>query len=129
MCLLGDGTARADTREHRHMSTQALTQRTLKTLRPRPGQQYFVWDTVQKGFGVRVSPGGTKTFLFTYRTPGGRQRWKTLGRAGTVSLEQARTLAKVDAGIVAGKQDPLQQVDAARQALTVAEVAAHWLEH
>jgi integrase len=94
------------------------------------GKQYFVWDTTLPGFGVRVSPGGTKTFLFFYRTLSGRQRWKTLGRVGAISLEQARTLAKVDAGVVASRQDPLKQTDAARGAFTLAEIAALWMsEH
>jgi len=109
------------------MPRQALTARTLKSLKPKPDRQYFVWDTTLKGFAVRVSPGGTKTFLFFYRTLGGRQRWKTLGRVGAVSLEQARTLAKVDTGIVASREDPLRQTDAARGAFTLETVAALWM--
>ena len=74
----------------------------------RPGQQFTVWDTDLKGFGVRVSPAGTKTFIFCYRTLAGRLRWKTLGRVGTVPLDKARRQARVDAGIVADRKDPLQ---------------------
>lgn len=109
------------------MPRRALTERTLKEIRPKAGRTFVVWDTDLTGFGVRVSGGGAKTFVFVYRTLGGRQRWKTLGRAGEVALEQARRLAKVDTGIVAGRQDPLKQTDDARGALTLATVAERWM--
>jgi len=109
------------------MATRTLTARRIDDLQPHLGKQYIVWDAQLIGFGVRVSPGGTKTFLFVYRTVGGRQRWKTLGRVGSISLEQARKLAQVDAGVVASRQDPLQQTDAARGAFTLEKVAALWM--
>ncbi len=104
------------------MPRRALTERALKEIHPKPGRTFVVWDTDLTGFGVRVSAGGTKTFVYVYRTPGGRQRWKTFGRVGNVALEQARRLAKVDIGVVASRQDPLRQTDAARRALTLAAV-------
>lgn len=110
------------------MPVQRLTERSIKDLRPHPGRQYFAWDTKTKGFGVRVNPRGTKTFVFCYRMAGGRLRWKTLGRAGTVALDKARRLAKADAGSVAGGEDPLKQTDAARGALSVRAVADRWME-
>jgi integrase len=109
------------------MPQQSLTEKRIADLRPRDGQQYICWDTTQKGFGVRVSPGGAKTFLFFYRTDSGRQRWKTLGRVGTVTLDTARGLAKVDAGTVAARQDPLQQTDAARGAFSLKDVSELWM--
>src|SRR5262249_50156730 len=80
-----------------------------------------------KGFGVRINPAGTKTFIFCYRTPGGRLRWKTLGRAGALPIDEARRLARVDVGTVAAGQDPLKQTDAARGALTLRQVAERWM--
>jgi integrase len=111
------------------LPTQSLTERTLKSLQPEAGRQYYVWDTTLKGFGVRVSPGGTKTFLYCFRNPSGRQRWKPLGRVGSVSLEQARKLAKVDTATVASGEDPLRQTDEARGAFTLATVAELWMTH
>jgi integrase len=109
------------------MPTASLTLKTIEKLQAKLGQQFVVWDTELTGFGVRVSPGGTKTFVFAYRTPGRRKRWKTLGRVGRVALEEARRLARVDTGIVAARQDPLQQTDAARGAFTVRQVAKLWM--
>ncbi len=110
------------------MPRRALTERALKEIQPE------TWPDVCRlghqtctGFGVRVSAGGTKTFVYVYRTPGGRQRWKPLGRVGNVALEQARRLAKVDIGVVASRQDPLRQTDAARRALTLEAVSELWM--
>jgi integrase len=109
------------------MPTKHLNERTIDALTPKAGKQYVTWDVTLKGFGVRVSPAGTKTFVYAYRTPGGRSRWKTLGRAGTVSLDRARRLAKGDAGIVASGADPLKQTDAARGAIVLRDVAERWM--
>jgi integrase len=109
------------------MPRKRLTEKVIDDVVPKPGKQFTVWDTDLKGFGVRVSPAGTKTFVFCYRTPGGRWRWKTLGRAGTVTLDKARRLAKVDAGTVAARQDPLQPTDQARDGFTVKAISEKWI--
>jgi integrase len=107
-----------------------LTARTITSLTPEPGAQYVRWDAQIKGFGVRVSPSGTKTYLLKYRLHTGRVRWKMLGRVGDVKLGKARRLAQDDLGAVARGGDPLRDKDAARAALTVADVGDRFLlEH
>jgi len=49
------------------------------------------WDESTSGFGVRVSQGGTKSFVVVHGV--NRQR-ETLGRYPTISLKQARDQAK-----------------------------------
>lgn len=110
------------------MASTALTKRTITALAPRVGEQFVVWDDTIAGFGVRVNPQGTKTFILKYRLTSGRVRWKTLGRVGTLALEKARRLAKEDIGIVAAGADPLQHKDTARDALTFSDVADHFIE-
>lgn len=44
-----------------------------------PGQT--VWDGDLPGFGLRVSPKGTRTYVLKYRAHG-RQRWLTIGQHG-----------------------------------------------
>lgn len=109
------------------MSAGHLTQRTIDALPPQPGAQYVCWDADLTGFGVRVSPAGTKTFVLKYRLDSGRVRWKTLGRVGDVALEEARKHAKKDIGLVAGGGDPLRAKDTARGGLTVAAVGERFL--
>jgi len=106
----------------------ALTQRDIKALTPQAGAQYVVWDEAIPGFGVRVSPQGTKTFILKYRLASGRVRWKTLGRFGTLALDAARKQAKTDIGIVASGADPLVVRDHARDAPTLGDVADRFLE-
>jgi len=109
------------------MPRKRLTESAIEDVQPQAGKQFTVWDTNLKGFGLRVSPAGTKTFVFCYRTLAGRLRWKTLGRAGTVTLDKARRLAKVDAGLVADRKDPLQPTDQVRDGFTVKAISDKWI--
>ncbi len=68
-----------------------LTDITVKTLPlPHRGQTTY-WDENMSGFGVRVSQGGSKSFVIVHGI--NRQR-ETIGRYPTVSLKQARGQAK-----------------------------------
>ena len=65
-----------------------------------PQGQVTHWDETLPGFGVRVSQGGTKTFIVIY---GPTRRRYTVGRYGQVSLKQAREEArKLQAGLTLG---------------------------
>ena len=68
-------------------SPRGLTKSTIEALQPKPGVQYVEWDTDVRGFGVRVSPAGAKTFILKYRLTTGRVRWKTIGRVGALALD------------------------------------------
>ena len=54
---------------------------------------YAVWDGQLRGFGLRITPSGTKSFIVFYRT-GGKQRIITLGRYGVWTPDQARKRAQ-----------------------------------
>src|SRR5260221_4947499 len=54
----------------------------VKTTQPESVQR-LVWDSDLKGFGLRVTPGGSASFIFNYRTKGGGiSRRLTIGAAG-----------------------------------------------
>ena len=86
------------------MSKKALTDAAIKSLQPRD-HQYEVFDSKIPGFGVRVSPGGTKSFFDLFRI-GGRPRRLVLGRYPTLSLADARRMAQEALGKVAKGIDP-----------------------
>jgi hypothetical protein len=65
-----------------------LSVRALKA--PLTGQKTF-FDATLNGFGVRVSAGGTKTFVLMY---GRARRLTTIGRVGIISLKEARDKAR-----------------------------------
>ena len=84
----------------------ALTERRIRDAKPRAGEDQTLWDTEVRGFGVRIAPGGTKSFLLMYRA-GGRQRRWTFGRCGEMSLTDARNTARREmAAIRLGERDP-----------------------
>ena len=83
-----------------------LTKQRIDDLVPVPGRQFTAWDTAVRGFGVRVSGSGAKTYVLKFRTKAGRVRWKSYGRTdGDVSLEKARSMAEEDRGTVAAGGD------------------------
>jgi hypothetical protein len=63
------------------VSTNKVTTRMVDMARPQP-KDVFLWDSELAGFGVRVTLGGTKSYIFQYRL-GGRgsaSRRYTIGR-------------------------------------------------
>lgn len=77
------------------MAAGRITKRTVDGLKT-TGKEYVHWDGELKGFGVRVRPTGSKSFVAVYRT-GGRnspQRRVTIGSVGKIEAEKAREEAK-----------------------------------
>ncbi|MEO4043633.1 site-specific integrase [Hoeflea sp. CAU 1731] len=87
---------------------------------------YFVFDSTHKGFSVRVSPTGAKTWQVEYRPyPGGRgvkMRRIALGSNKALTPEQARDKAKAILADVAKGGDPAKDRAAKRKELTVAQL-------
>jgi len=73
-------------------------------------RQHFVWDAgtdAVRGLCVLVNPTGTKTFMVNYRFPGSpRLHYKSLGRVGEVSLEDARAAARAARKAARDGRDP-----------------------
>jgi integrase len=74
-----------------------------------PGEKDWVlWDERLSGFGLKVTPAGSKVYIFQYRM-GGRGfkvRRYTIGKHGRVTAEQARKKAGSLALEVSNGQDP-----------------------
>ncbi|HJQ57753.1 MAG TPA: tyrosine-type recombinase/integrase [Vineibacter sp.] len=67
-----------------------LTEILIRSLRPPEKGQKTYWDALS-GFGVRVSQGGTKTFVLMH---GRNRQLTTIGRVGIIALADARAKAK-----------------------------------
>jgi len=105
-----------------------ITKRTVDATAP-ADKDVFIWDDEIKGFGLKVFPSGQKSFVFQYRPPEGSARRGTLGKySATMTAAQARDKAKKWRRIVEDGGDPLGDKQAARDALTVAQVLDLWCE-
>jgi integrase len=109
-----------------------ITKRLIDGLKPAKGE-YFVWDSSLAGFGVRVQATGARSYVVKYRAGSGRgapTRRLTLAKVGTLTPDEARTLAKKTLGSVAHGADPAAQRAVDKRASTLAEVAEQFLtEH
>ena len=99
--------------------TQKLTETVVKEARVPTTGQTMIWDSSVTGFAVRVLPGGSRTFWYQYRTPGGRSGTNRMVRIGTypeTSVANARKRALDFAGQVVRGQDPAaERQDAKRR--------------
>lgn len=82
------------------------------------------FDELLKGFGVRVTPSGTKSWFVFYRVKmQKRLRRQTLGSASTMSLAEARAKAQESLRLAAQGHDPVEHERMRLQALAAAERA------
>lgn len=132
------------------MATAPITKRTVDAAKPGEAD-YFLWDSKVSGFGLKVTPAGSKIYVFQYRmaNPGAAKaapaRRMSIGKHGAITPDQARTRAEELAAIVKLGTDPQQaaadkiaaKAEAKRQAeakaklegeLAFEKLAARWLE-
>ena len=84
--------------------------------------EYFMWDDEIPGLGVRVLPSGRRVYVVQYRV-GRRSRRISLGPSTVLACEQARKRAISIIAAARNGIDPADERDAARQAMTVNELA------
>jgi integrase len=91
-----------------------------KALPPTRGQ-LFLWDAEIKGFALRVTSGGAKSFVLDYRVDG-RQRRITLGNYPDWTIQAARAAAKAMKREVDQGHDPMGERQALREAPTMQDL-------
>jgi integrase len=108
-----------------------LTQRSVEGAQykhDRTGGDYR-WDDDLLGFGLRIYPSGRKAFVVSYRARG-RQRFYTLGRAGEMTVQSARTRALEVLAAARRGEDPSGERLAYYQAPTLQDLSERFLrEH
>lgn len=98
-----------------------LTEAAARKALPPVRGQTMLWDSEVKGFALRITPGGAKSFILDYRIEG-RQRRITIGSWPDWTVAAARLTARdmkreVDLG-----HDPMGERQAQREAPTVQEM-------
>ncbi|MBJ7409976.1 MAG: tyrosine-type recombinase/integrase [Phenylobacterium sp.] len=92
---------------------------------------YRLWDNELKGFGLRVSPKGVKTYFVWYRAGEGRaaqRREYTIARHGEMTPDEARTEAGKVLGRVRLGQDPQANRHRARGDINIAALCDLYLK-
>lgn len=102
-----------------------LTKRLVDALKPEPDRDVFAWCGELRGFGVRMTPRGVKSYIAQYRNASGRSRRLTIGRHGVLQPATAgtRSLAAVADPRREGYRAALARKTAG-ETLTAAERAA-----
>ena len=103
------------------MARGLITKRSVDRVEPDAGADRFLWDTDVRGFGLKITSTGAKSYVLQYRM-GGRTfptRRYTIGKHGSPwTPEQARKEAIRLLEDVRRGRDPLE-ADKARQRLNV----------
>jgi len=107
-----------------------FTDPTIRSLKPQ-AQRYIAWKDNGNGLGIRVSPQGTKIFIYMYRFEG-RSRMMTLGeypakKLADINLLHAEALKKLENGIDPGAER-VEQNQADRDAYTIPDLKEEYIE-
>jgi integrase len=101
---------------------KTLSDRGVAALRPM-ASRYALPDPELRGHYVRVTPGGSKSFVAVASSPTGKQRWITLGPCDAMSIDAARAKAR---DVLARVRAGLPPVEAPGE--TFGDVAANWIK-
>ncbi len=113
------------------MTKTKLTKRIVDAAAPR-SSRYVVFDSEIKGFGLRIFPSGEKSWTFEYKGEGGGRRASTkrvtIGRANEFTPDEARKIADRLRSQAKVGQDPQADKTLSRNAATVSDLIAIFLE-
>lgn len=103
-----------------------LTVPYIRSLKPKAGHELFIWDTQERGLGIRVRASGAKTWVFQYRHK--RRPFRlTLGNAEAIHPATARKLAIKYRAEVAEGTDPAAAKASDRNAKLMSELCDEYL--
>jgi integrase len=88
------------------MSAKNLTEAAVAAIKPVEKRQVDYPDNKVSGLALRVSPGGTKTWVFRYLAPTGQRRRMKLGTYPALKLADARSRALKIRGATEDDRDP-----------------------
>ncbi len=112
-----------------NMTKLKLTKRVVEGSPPRVAR-YTVFDTEIRGFGLRVFPSGKKSWVFEYKSEGGRRattKRLTIGKTDEFTPDEARKIADKFRSKAKVGQDPQGDKANDRAALKVSELAEQFL--
>lgn len=102
-----------------------INKRIVDAAEPRE-KDYVIWDDELPGFGLRVFTSGKRSYVIQYRARG-RSRRYAIGLHGVWTPETARREAKVQLGRVAQGENPAEERELDRKALTMKQLCEQYL--
>jgi integrase len=94
---------------------------------PATGNKVY-YDSEVTGFGIRVTAAGARSFVLNYRTKLGRERRFTIGKFPDWTVAAARAHARELGKQIDQGQDPLAEIQAGREAPSVADLCTRFIE-
>lgn len=101
-----------------------LTKRIVDAAKPNSNE----WDCDVRGFGLRVTANGAKSFIFQFRTLTREQGCVTIGHPPSMTVDQARTIAEELRVVVAKGGNPSRQRQEQRHAATLSDLAKYYCD-
>ena len=110
------------------LKSRTISKRTVDALKVEKDTVF--WDSELSGFGVRVYPNGSKTYVVQTRAGGKPAKRIAIGRHGVVTAEEARRRAALIVSRIKAGENPVPEPLTVRRANgpTVAELAQRFLE-
>src|SRR3954465_3923477 len=105
-----------------------LTKRILDNADPHPTHDVILWDDEAPVFGLRIKSSGVRSFVVQYRNGSGVSRRMTLGKFGVLTPDEARKMAKQTLAEAARGGDPAGKRAQDRDAMTVRQLCAAYLD-
>jgi integrase len=103
-----------------------LTKRAIDATRS-DGTDRVLWDEELRGFGLRVKPGGLKSFVIQFRNRQGVSRRLTVGQYSRLTPDEARREARRLLSDVERGLDPVERRVQERKAITVGDLCVEYL--
>lgn len=110
------------------MKQQRITDAIVKAIEVPAKGSKITYDGDVKGFGIRVTSNGARSFILNYRTRTGRERRYTIGQWPAWKAAVARTEAGELKRKIAGGYDPLAELEADRTAKTVKDLCERFTD-
>jgi len=109
-----------------------VCKQTVDSLQPPQSGQSFLWDSTLRGFGVRITERGVKSYVLQYRSQSGKSRRHTIGKHGKFTPNEARKIAKKLLIDVAMGGDPAEQKKTAqkvaKESVTFEQLAVRYMK-
>jgi integrase len=108
--------------------TTSQTRKLTKTVVEQASKNQTTWDAEVPGFGVRVTPAGSKSFVFQFRSRTGEQGKIVIGRFPSMTVDQARKAAREHRVLVDKGGNPSRERKGVRDAITLRQLADYYCE-